>query len=118
MIGAANVANWLAKGAPASIEEKPGPAAVIFDVHPYGPFGLAPGPDRDRRSSSAGFRAKHLRPVEVRHGAGARLAKAREMRRNAKTILTEMPDPARDARPLRAPASARCSRTSASACRA
>jgi hypothetical protein len=93
MIGAANVANWLAKSAPSSIEEKTGSAAVMFDVHPYGPFGLRPG-----RSGMGEIlrrlRSKHLRPVEVRHGSGARLAKAREMRRKAATIVTTMPDPA------------------------
>jgi hypothetical protein len=93
MIGAANVANWLAKGAPPAIEEKSAAPAAVFDVHPYGPFGLRPG------KSGIGeilrrLRAKHLRPIEVRQGAGARLAKAREMRRKAATIVTAMPDPA------------------------
>jgi hypothetical protein len=92
MIGAANVANWLAQGAPASIEEKPPALPLLFDVHPRGPFGWRPG----RTALAELFRrfmAKHFRALHVRHGAGARLAKAREMRRNAKTILTETPDP-------------------------
>ena len=93
MIGAANVANWLAKGAPATIEEKPPAPGLLFDLHPLGPFGWRPGATAIAEIVRR-LRAKHLRALELRHGAGARLAKAREMRRNAKTVLTETPDPA------------------------
>jgi hypothetical protein len=93
MIGAANVANWLAKGAPARIEDKPPPRGLLFDQHPLGPFGWRPG-STALAENIRRFRAKRLRALEVRHGAGARLAKAREMRRTATTILTTTPDAA------------------------
>jgi hypothetical protein len=93
MIGAANVANWLAQAAPPSIVEKPPVLPLLFDVHPGGPFGWRPG--RTALAELARrFRAKRLRGIHVRHGAGARLKKAREMRRNAKTVLGSTPDPA------------------------
>jgi hypothetical protein len=93
MVGASNVANWLGKGAPPSIEEKPPVPPQVFDVHPDGPFGWRPG--RTALAEIARrLRSRHLRPVEVRRGAGARLGKARAMRRAATEILTETPDPA------------------------
>jgi hypothetical protein len=93
MIGAANVANWLARGAPATIEEKPPPRGALFDLHPLGPFTWRPShtalAELRRRLAARWFRAK-----QTRDGAGARVGKAREMRRNARTILGETPDPA------------------------
>jgi hypothetical protein len=93
MVGASNVANWLAKGAPAEIEEKPAVPPQVFDVHPGGPFGWRPG-QTALAEILRRVRSRRLRPIQVRHGAGARLAKARAMRRGAKTILDEIPDPA------------------------
>jgi hypothetical protein len=93
MVGASNVANWLGRGAPDTIEEKPPVPPQVFDVHPEGPFGWKPA--RTALAELARrFRSRRLRPVEVRYGSGARLAKAREMRKAAKTILEVVPDPA------------------------
>lgn len=93
MVGASNVANWLAHGAKPSIEEKPAVPPQVFDVHPGAAFGWRPGAtalaEWFRR-----FRSRRFRTIEVRHGAGARLGKAREMRRNATTIEDTTPDPA------------------------
>jgi hypothetical protein len=93
MVGASNVANWLGKGAPPRIEEKPAVPPQVFDVHPEGTFEWRPG-KMALAELARRLRSRFIRPVEVRHGAGARLGKAREMRRNATKILTEIPDPA------------------------
>jgi hypothetical protein len=93
MVGASNVVNWLVKRAPPTIEEKPSVPRGVFDTHPEAAFGWRPGKmalvELLRR-----FRSRVFRPIEVRRGAGARLGKAREMRRNATTILDDVPDPA------------------------
>jgi lysophospholipase L1-like esterase len=93
MVGASNVANWLMNRAPTAIEEKPLLPSWVFDVDAARRFGWKPG------KTAIAEVVRHvqstvLRAVEVRRGAGAWLDKARHLRRNASTILTEIPDPA------------------------
>jgi hypothetical protein len=65
----------------------------VFEVNPGQRFGWRPGATA-LAEIARGFMSRRLRRVEVRHGAGARLAKARAMRQNAKTIIGSVPDPA------------------------
>ncbi len=90
MTGASNVANWLGRGAPSTIEEQSPIPKGVFEVHPGGPFGWKPGATALAEIWRR-FRAMRLRPVEVRERAGERLGKAREMRRRAKTVLDTTP---------------------------
>lgn len=90
MVGASNVVGWLMKRTPATFDDGGAAPSEIYDVHPNVRYGWTPG-----RLALRAFLARKLRAGKVveKHGAGKKLAAAREMRRQAKTILTEIPDP-------------------------
>lgn len=94
MIGASDVLNWLACGAPADAPAPPAPVAEVFALHPDGPFGWHP-----RRWALVDlanrWRRRRFRPLEVRHGVGKTVAHARAMRAGATEILTASADPRR-----------------------
>lgn len=90
-IGATDVLRWLEQGAPRSIA--PVRTPDVFRCHPEGPFGWKP---RDLALVELALRARRrwVRPVEVHPRAGRWIANARAMRARARTIVTELPDPA------------------------
>ena len=94
MVGAANVANWLAQGRAAGDRGEACRApAGVRRASATARSGGGPAGPRSRRSSGASARSTCGRSRSATAPARGS-AKAREMRRNAKTILTEMPDPA------------------------
>lgn len=116
MVGASDVVWWLEQGTPDHIRDDRLPASYVFDQHPEGPFGWTRTTLALRRLASH-LNRRLRRPVQVRRGAGRRLAEARAMRDRARTILDAVPDPAplldyfaRHFRPLLEQAKAHASR--------
>jgi len=91
LVGASDVLRWLERGAPAEVV--PSRTAEVFRCHPEGPFGWRPGP-LALRELLVRARRRWLRPVEVNPRACGWIREARTMRARAKTILTELPEPA------------------------
>lgn len=92
MAGAADVVNWLRQGAPEDQEPRDLEEDELFARHPGRSYGWRP-----RQTALAELarrlRARLLRPVVRRENAGKKLAAARAMRADARTIIREMPDP-------------------------
>lgn len=92
MVGASDVVAWLEKDTPPTIESGDQSASRIFAEHPEGPFGWKPRQTALKRVA-ARLNARFRRPISRKYGAGKTIGKNRKMRANAKTILTETPDP-------------------------
>src|SRR5262245_60903990 len=91
MAGAADLVDWLARGAPKEIADD-GRTSDVFADHPEGPFGWTPRTLALRRLAGR-FVRRFLRPAQVRANGGKALEAARERRARAKEFLDEMPDP-------------------------
>jgi hypothetical protein len=90
LIGATDMLRWLEYGAPKATP--PVGTSDVFRCHPEGPFGWKPT-DLALLELVLRARRRWLRPVTVHERAGRWVGRARAMRAQATTILTEMPDP-------------------------
>jgi lysophospholipase L1-like esterase len=93
MVGASDLVHWLEKGTPSAIDGYELPLESIFGQHPEGPFGWSPKAFALWRIV-ASLRRKLLRPIVTHENAGRRIARARQAKARAKTMVREVPDPA------------------------
>ena len=91
MLGGNDVVLWLEDGAP---PVPPAPVGVsdVFPVHPERAFGLRPR-QWALFDVAARLRRAWLHPVDVRRDAGTWVARARQMRAEAKELRTSVSDP-------------------------
>lgn len=91
LVGASNVARWLAAGAPAGRPAPPLAEAELFDWQPNGPFSFHP-----RRTALAELARRlrlRLRPIEQRPRAGKFMTGVRALRERARPLCRTVPDP-------------------------
>jgi lysophospholipase L1-like esterase len=92
MVGGNDVSDWLAKGAPPSVQRHAVPTRDIFSCHPEGPFSWKP-----RRLAVVqllkALRQRWLRPVKRHEESGRWVGRARTMRARAHEVRTAVADP-------------------------
>ena len=92
MVGGNDVSDWLAKGAPPSVQRHAVPTRDIFSCHPEGPFSWKP-----RQLAVVqllkGLRQRWLRPVKRHEASGRWVGRARTMRARAQEVRTAVADP-------------------------
>jgi lysophospholipase L1-like esterase len=93
MVGASDVVEWLARGAPPEAVAVPIATGDVFDEHPEGPFGWTPGKLALRRIL-ASWRRSLLGSLETHRNAGRGVARARRMRAQATEVIDVLPDAA------------------------
>ncbi len=92
MVGASDMVDWFEDKTPAKLSDKPIRLLDYVAEHPEGPFGWSPK-QLALYQVARGWNVRFRRPVEVKHNAGASIAKHRAARAATTNLLTETPDP-------------------------